>query len=280
MSGADDNYAKTRIFDKSVEKFFDLQEKKCFNMDILLDIFYRNAQSIIINTVNHNKKRNNISFVRMIGSFCNNGKFITECNIQINNYFEDGNIDDIIHMICHIGYATQAIKEDLLHATTNIRHIAAIDGIFNTIQDKKYNFKQVKIMPDHLNVYEYKKLTDEYYDKMEIIKTIKYHKIQSVDLNDTVWRCFVKRIEDINDELPNDKQLIMRQIIATLLEHITSTEHDKIPNIIGFLLNEKLLDKNIVLNEEYYVMNLIKSDKLDCSAQLSLNTWTLIFNSL
>ncbi len=280
LSGADDNYAKTRIFDKSVEKFFDLQEKKCFNMDILLDIFYRKAQSIIINTVNQNKKRNNVSFVRMIGSFCSNGKFITECNIQINNYFEDGNIDDIIHMICHIGYATEAIKEDLLHATSNIRHITAIDGIFNTVQDKKYNFKQVKIMPDHLNVYEYKKLTDEYYDKMEIIKTIKYHKIQSVDLNDTAWRCFVKRIEDVNDELPNDKQLIIRQIIATLLEHITSTEHDKIPNIIGFLLNDKLLDKNIVLNEEYYFMNLIKSDKLDCSVQLSLNTWTLIFNSL
>ncbi len=280
LSGSDDNYGRTRIFDKSVEVFFQLQEKKCFNMDTLLDIFYRKAQSIIINTVNHNKKRNNISFVRMMGSFCSNGKFITECNIQINNFFEDSNIDDIIHMICHIGYATEAIKEDLLHATTNIRHITAIDGIFATVRDTKYNFKQVKITSDHLNVYEYKKLTDEYYDTVKSLENIKYHKIQTVDLGDSVWRCFIKQIENANDNFPNEKQLIMRQIVTTLLEHITSVEHDKIPSIIGFLLGEKYLDKNIVLKEEYYIMNLIKSGKLDCSAQLSLNTWNMIFNTL
>jgi hypothetical protein len=279
LSGSDDNYSKVQIFDKSVSKHFDFQEKKCLDMDTLLNIFYRKAQTIIINTVNENKKRNNISFVRMMGSFCNNGKFVSECNIQIKDLFETDNIENVIHMICHIGYVTQEFQDMLYDSTQNIKISTALDGIFSNMQDSVYNFKQVRVTQDHLKVYE-NIHTNNHHDKTDIISKIKYGKITNVNTHNLALRELLRKIEEAYEVCPNESQLITQQIIITLLENITVTTQFNIPNIMENLIEKQFLNKELVLNVEYYIMNVIKSGDLDCSPQLCLKTWNLILENL
>jgi hypothetical protein len=115
---------------------------------------------------------------------------------------------------------------------------------------------------------------------MDIISKIKCGKIVNVNVNDLAWRELLRKIGNAYDIYHNEGQLITRQILITLLENTTILSQNNIPLIIKILVEEKFLNKELFLNEEYHIMNVIKSGDLDCSPQLCLKTWELILNNL
>ena len=122
--------------------------------------------------------------------------------------------------------------------------------------------------------------TNNHHDKTDIISKIKYGKITNVNTHNLALRELLRKIEEAYEVCPNESQLITQQIIITLLENITVTTQFNIPNIMENLIEKQFLNKELVLNVEYYIMNVIKSGDLDCSPQLCLKTWNLILENL
>lgn len=273
LAGSDNNFKNSQILDKSVAPFFKLGYAKCPSTNKLLNIFYRKTQDIVINSVNENKNRNDIAFVRMMGSFCSEQFFVKECNIQLKHFFEMDNVDNIIHMICHIGSVTSSFKKMLYDLTkNNVKFNVILEGMFNNNKNNVYNFKNVCI-----------KKNDEHhiYDNIgnEVIEHEDDPIIKSLNVSiGSLEKDLIKKVDRVCKIHP--KETIVKQIIIVILENTISHTQPKIPNIIKELIQNDFLNENVILEEEYYIMNMIKSNKLNCSTKLCYETWKIILASL
>lgn len=282
LSGSDDTYKTTSIQDKSLQKFFELEETNCLGMDKLFNLFHTKMEEIITNSQNENKHRNEIVFVRMLGSFCNRGKFPKECNNYIfNELLENDNIEHLIHMICHIGYVTQEFKEELFDIVgdSDLKLVFALKNIFEE-QNKgnKNHMQHIEIKHDYLGIYT--NIPPDF-EKIEMINKIQYTKIPVVvDKYDLTFRDFTNQIRLTIDLYPDDTILITQQIITTLLNNITLRSQHNIPTIMSLLFEDNYIEPTAIKTIEKNILKIIKDNQLDCSQNLCTNTWETILKQL
>jgi len=280
LSGIDDNYKYVQIQDKSLQTFFKMGEYKCLSMDKLFDIFHTKMNNIITTSKNENTRRNEIVFIRMLGSFANKGKYLNECRALIfDHFFEDDNIEDLIHMVCHIGYVTQEIKDRMLSFDTGELKIEfALINIFDkTNTQHKNNMTQVIVAHDHLGLYRH----EIDLEKIEFVKKIQCKKIpNNISYSDLNIRDLLNQIKITYELYPNDIALITQQILFTIMDNTTLYNRNGILQLITMLMKDQYMDTQSIRTSANYIMRQIKSGNLDSSPDLCVDTWTAILSSL
>lgn len=274
FNGASDSFRNTKIIDKSLELYFTFDEINCFTTDKLYEMFLDIIERIRLSTKNENKHRNDITYIRMLGSFANNNIFVNECNKNINETFNKNNLENITHILPHIGFVTKEFKEYLNNMQKSNMVTIMLLSMFDSLSDDKNGIKYIKTIDCNHELFKIIPNEDNHgkNEDLNIDLNLKL-KIDPNNINryELGIRDFISRIKILYGDYPNNHQMIVRHIIVLLIEYNTKIEN--IVEITKILIDENLLDKQLFRNETYYIENTIDEGNMDKSSKLCLQIW-------